>query len=68
MSEQLTLGAVAAHFGCRPWQVRRLYERGILAPARRIGRYRVVASDELPQIETALRAAGYLPRPAEGIR
>jgi hypothetical protein len=68
MSEQMILGAVAAHFGCRPWQVRRLYERGILPPARRIGLHRVVAPDELPQIETALRVARYLPLPAEGVR
>jgi DNA-binding transcriptional MerR regulator len=57
----LTLGAVARHFGCRPWQVRRLFESGKLPEPRRVGAYRVFTPDELPRIEAALRQAGYLP-------
>jgi hypothetical protein len=56
-----TLGAVAKLYGVRVWQVRRLYERRLLPEPGRVGAYRVVTSDELPKIEAALRAAGYLP-------
>jgi len=57
----LTIGAVARRFGCTRWQVRRLFERGLLPPAPRVGAYRVIAADDLPVVEEALRRAGYLP-------
>jgi len=60
-SNYLTIGSVAQLFGCSPWQVRRLFERGALPPAPRIGAYRVIARDDLPKVERALRKAGYLP-------
>jgi DNA-binding transcriptional MerR regulator len=60
MSTPLTLGTVAERFGVPTWKVRRLFERGILPPAARIGPYRVVDPADLPAIETALREAGYL--------
>ena len=44
---QLTIGAVADHFGVAPWQVRRLFERGMLPPAARVGAYRVVDPSDL---------------------
>jgi DNA-binding transcriptional MerR regulator len=56
----LTLGAVARHFDCRTWQIRRLFERNLLPPAARVGPYRVIAAADLPLVEKALRAAGYL--------
>jgi DNA-binding transcriptional MerR regulator len=56
----LTLGSVAQRCGCKAWQVRRLFERGLLPPAPRIGSYRVVAVEDLPKVELALRKAGYL--------
>jgi DNA-binding transcriptional MerR regulator len=56
----LTLGQVAQKFNCREWQVRRLYERQLLPPARRAGQYRIVTSEELPAIKAALLQAGYL--------
>jgi DNA-binding transcriptional MerR regulator len=55
-----TVGEVAQHFGCREWQIRALYERRLLPPARRFGAYRVISSEDLPAVEDALRAAGYL--------
>ena len=58
----LTIGAVARRYGCFAWQVRRLFERGLLPPAARVGAYRVIAAADLPQVEVALRAAGYLPK------
>ena len=58
----LTLGAVAKRYGCPTWQIRRLFERGLLPPAQRVGAYRVVTTSDLPLIEKALRASGYLPQ------
>jgi DNA-binding transcriptional MerR regulator len=60
----LTIGAVARRCGCPPWQIRRLFERGLLPPAPRVGAYRVIAASDLPRVEEALRAAGYLPKVA----
>lgn len=59
-SSFLTVGAVALRYGCKPWQVRRLFERGLLPPAPRIGAYRMIAVADLPRIRRALRDAGYL--------
>ena len=59
-----TLGEIARETGATPWQVRRLYERGLLPPAERIGLYRVVRAADLPAIRSALIEAGYL-KPAE---
>lgn len=55
-----TVGAVAIRFGCRPWQVRRLFERGLLPQPPRVGAYRVIPAADLPRVEAALRLAGYL--------
>ncbi len=57
----MSTGELARRFGCEGWQVRRLYERGLLPPARRIGRYRYVAEADLPAVEGALARAGYIP-------
>jgi hypothetical protein len=51
-----TVGAAARRYGCRPWQVRRLFERGLLPPAPRVGAYRVFATADLPHIERAAAA------------
>jgi DNA-binding transcriptional MerR regulator len=64
MPELLSVGDVAARLDVEPWQIRRLFERGLLPAARRVGGYRVVPSQDLPRVERALRAAGYLPEPA----
>jgi hypothetical protein len=56
----MTVGDVARRYpGVRPWQIRRLFERGLLPPAARVGPYRVVMADDLPAVEQALRVAGY---------
>jgi DNA-binding transcriptional MerR regulator len=60
MKTPLTIGAVADQFGVAAWQVRRLFERGILPPADRVGAYRVINPADLPKIGAALRQAGYL--------
>jgi hypothetical protein len=56
----LTIGAIARHFGCATWQVRRLFERGLLPLAARVGQYRVVSTENLPAVQQALERAGYL--------
>jgi|GEM_PF-6490685 len=56
----LTIGAVAKHFGCRPWQVRRAIERKLLEEPARVGAYRVFLPADLPRIRVALLKAGYL--------
>jgi hypothetical protein len=62
----LTVGAVARRFSCRPWQIRRLFERGLLPQAARVGAYRVITVADLPCVEAALRRAGYLSQESEG--
>jgi hypothetical protein len=56
-----TVGQIAARYGVPAWKVRRVFERGLVPPATRVGAYRVVPASELPVIEEALRQAGYLP-------
>ena len=49
-------------FPVSPWQVRRVYETGLLPePETRLGAYRLIRSSDLPRLEDALRKAGYLP-------
>jgi hypothetical protein len=55
-----TLGQLAQRYGISIWKVRRIYERGLLDPPPRIGAYRWVPARDLPRLEAALRAAGYL--------
>jgi DNA-binding transcriptional MerR regulator len=60
MASVMTLGDVARLVGVDVWQVRRLYERGLLPPAARVGGKRVVSAAELPRVRRALTEAGYL--------
>jgi DNA-binding transcriptional MerR regulator len=60
MKNPLTIGAASDQLGVAAWKVRRLYERGILPPAERIGCYRVIDADDIPKVRAALRQAGYL--------
>jgi hypothetical protein len=60
MFPPLTLGDAASRLGCRPWQIRRLFERGLLSEPARVGAYRVIPEHDLPTIRAALIAAGYL--------
>jgi len=59
-NEFLTLGQVAQKYGCQAWQVLRLFTRGILPEAARVGRARVVHVGDLPAVEKALRECGYI--------
>ncbi len=62
-----TVSGVARQFGVQGWQVRRLFERGLLPPAARAGGYRLIAGGELPAVEAALRRAGYLDDESEAV-
>lgn len=56
-----TLGEVAQLLGVPSWKVARLFERWFLPEPQRVGQFRVIAEADLPQVEAALRRAGYLP-------
>jgi DNA-binding transcriptional MerR regulator len=56
----LTLGQVGEIFGLPTWKIRRLYERGLIPAASRVGLYRVVHESDLPEIERALKDARYI--------
>jgi hypothetical protein len=60
MSVPLTTGDIARKYGVTIEQVRHLYRSGRLAPADRVGPYRVEPVERLPIGEAALREAGYL--------
>lgn len=57
-----TLGDLARRWGVATWQIRRLYETGVLPPAARVGAYRIVAAGDVWRVERALESVGYLPR------
>jgi hypothetical protein len=56
----LTLGTAARSLGVRTWQLRRLFERGLMPEPPRVGVYRVIAVADLPGLKAALQEAGYL--------
>jgi hypothetical protein len=56
----LTLGQAAKQIGCKRWQLQRAFDRELLPDPQRIGLFRVVAAEELPQIKLALQQCGYL--------
>ncbi len=56
----LTLGEVARLFNCQLWQVRRVYERGLLPDALRVGKQRVVPKKDLPKLRKVMVAERYI--------
>lgn len=58
---QLTIGDIARQHDIPIWRVRRIFERHILPEFGRVGRYRTVPEDRVPDVVEALRDAGYLP-------
>ena len=64
--EPLLIGDAARLLGCRPWQLRRLVDRGLIDPPDRLGgRYRVYYRSDLPRLRQALAKAGYLSAESE---
>ena len=60
-TQVLSLGEVAAHFGCKTWQIRRLFERKLMAEPPRFGMFRMLRRSQLGEVEAALKKGGYLP-------
>jgi hypothetical protein len=60
VSEYLTLGEAAGRLGTQLWKVQRLFDRGLMPEPRRIGRCRVLLEGDLPELEAALKQAGYI--------
>ena len=60
----LSLGEVAARYGVDLWKVQRLFRRRLLPTPPRVGPFRLVRADQLPEVEAALVRAGYLAPPA----
>ncbi|HQR07137.1 MAG TPA: hypothetical protein PLN21_09960 [Gemmatales bacterium] len=59
----LTLGALAKRYpGLQVWQIRRLFERGLVPEPPRVAGLRIIPIDDVPKIVTALKNAGYLTR------
>lgn len=59
----LALGDLAKRYpGLQVWQIRRLYERGILPEPPRIAGMRVIPVEDVLKTVVALRKAGYLPK------
>lgn len=56
----VTLGTAAKSLGVRAWQLRRIFERGLMPEPPRVGAYRVIAVADLPRLKAALQDAGYL--------
>lgn len=56
----VTMGQVADSLGCQTWKIRRLIERGKIPKPRRVGMIPIFDPKDVPQIEKALREAGYL--------
>ncbi len=58
----VTLGALAKQYpGLQVWQIRRLYERGILPEPPRVAGLRIIPLEDVPQTVAALKQTGYLP-------
>jgi len=55
-----TVPQLAQKLGVHEWQIRRMFKRGFAPQPRRLGNYRVISDQDLPQIEEGLRKAGYL--------
>lgn len=56
-----TTGDLSKRFNVPVWQILQAIRRGFLDEPARVGIYRVWREEDLPSVEAALRAAGYLP-------
>jgi hypothetical protein len=61
VKQQMTIGEAARAASIATWQLQALIRRGMVAEPRiRVGPFRVVDADMLPQIKAAAVLAGYL--------
>lgn len=58
--EFISVGQAANRLGIRTLHVCRLYERGFMPPAQRVGMRRIIPLEDLPKLKEAAKAAGYL--------
>jgi hypothetical protein len=65
MAENLTSGDLCRMFRVLPWQIEQVCQRGLLKEPKRLGRWRIWRSSDLPAVEEALIAAGYVKEKAE---
>jgi hypothetical protein len=56
----LTTAEAARRLRVPEWTVARLFTRGLLPEPARVGRFRVIAEGDLPNVREALEEAGYL--------
>jgi len=56
----LTMTEAATRLGAQTWQLSNVFARGLLPEADRLGRNRIVWESQLPEVEAALRKAGFL--------
>jgi hypothetical protein len=61
MPVTFTTGDLCRRYNVLPWQVLQAIRRGFLQEPNRVGIYRYWTEADLPRVESALRAAGYLP-------
>lgn len=59
-SRTMSVTTAARELGCAPWQLRRLFERGLAPDPERIGQYRIIRERDLPRLRRALESAGYV--------
>jgi len=71
----LTTGELGDALGIQAWRIARLFERGLLPEAQRIGGRRLIPKSLIPVIVDALRARGGIAaesplpdEPTEGVR
>jgi hypothetical protein len=60
MSDVISTTAAAALLGCKPWQVRRLFERGRIVERYRVSGRRIILPEQLPVLRRLLIEAGFL--------
>jgi excisionase family DNA binding protein len=53
-------GEVSKILGIRSLHVSRIYERGFMPPATRVGPHRIIPAADLDALREAAKAAGYL--------
>jgi hypothetical protein len=55
----LSATEAARQLRCPVWQIRKIFDRGLLPQPPRLGPYRVILPEDLPRIADALVRAGY---------
>jgi len=62
VAEVLSLPEAAALLKVGPWTLRKMFRRGLIKEAPRVGLHRCVLRRDLPRLRRALEAGGFLRR------